>query len=267
MQLKPVKRYQRPKYPTQLQVWDQPELLKQHVPAAWIRKTELMGLMGLFLVVSCQLDQDVMGPELKATDAAVVAPLFKNGSGTASMGCMIMNPPVFLSEEEAIHVIMEELKIRGIEITDINRPISALPVKHNAYFISDPYSHGRIEIPEEVKPLEVDGFVETQKIAVEFVSYRDHRLYSPQDNDNGGLSISSLDFKAVAEHLNSQVAETGKGHYFASFYDPVSYSTEEDKEAYDAWGAPKHVLAERSKNYLRQQVSDFADWLRAQGVM
>ena len=46
----------------------------------------------------------------------VVAPIFAHGDGRAYMGCVAVSSPVFLSEEEALQIIKEELAKEGIEL-------------------------------------------------------------------------------------------------------------------------------------------------------
>ena len=50
------------------------------------------------------------GPNPTQTNAvAIVAPIFQHGEGRGATGCIVMSPPVFLSEEEALLVVREEL--------------------------------------------------------------------------------------------------------------------------------------------------------------
>ncbi|HBO43451.1 MAG TPA: hypothetical protein DD670_05880, partial [Planctomycetaceae bacterium] len=47
----------------------------------------------------------------------VVAPVFEHGEGSGSTGCIVMTPPVFLSEEEAMQIIKDELAKHGIALS------------------------------------------------------------------------------------------------------------------------------------------------------
>jgi hypothetical protein len=47
----------------------------------------------------------------------VVAPIFEHGEGRGATGCVVVTFPVFLSEEEAMQVIREELAEHGIDLT------------------------------------------------------------------------------------------------------------------------------------------------------
>ena len=48
----------------------------------------------------------------------VVAPIFEHGTGRGADGCVVVSPPVFLSEEEAVQVIREELAKQGIKLKE-----------------------------------------------------------------------------------------------------------------------------------------------------
>ena len=47
---------------------------------------------------------------------AIVAPIFQHGEGRGATGCIVMSPPVFLSEEEALQVIREEMAAKGVQL-------------------------------------------------------------------------------------------------------------------------------------------------------
>jgi len=49
--------------------------------------------------------------------ASLVAPIFRHGAGHGSFGCKAVNPPVFLSEDEARQVIIEEGETGGLSFT------------------------------------------------------------------------------------------------------------------------------------------------------
>lgn len=49
---------------------------------------------------------------------AVVAPIFEHGEGRGATGCVVVNPPVFLSEQDAMQVIREELPKSGVSLSE-----------------------------------------------------------------------------------------------------------------------------------------------------
>src|SRR5690606_34641768 len=46
----------------------------------------------------------------------VVAPIFEHGEGRGSIGCSAVVPPAFLSEEEGMQILGEELAKHGIAL-------------------------------------------------------------------------------------------------------------------------------------------------------
>src|SRR5512137_2050774 len=122
MKSKPVSKYAQPKYPTRLEIAARPALLHRHQPPAWRKWPELTGAAGLFLLADTArlsaADASPKGsPNPAQTNAvAIVAPIFQHGEGRGSTGCIVMSPPVFLSEEEALQVIREEMATRGVQL-------------------------------------------------------------------------------------------------------------------------------------------------------
>ncbi len=45
-----------------------------------------------------------------------VAPVFEHGEGRGVTGCNVVTPPVFLSEEEGLQILREELAKHGIQL-------------------------------------------------------------------------------------------------------------------------------------------------------
>lgn len=90
-------------------------------------------------------------------------------------------------------------------------------------------------------------------------------------------SVLNLDLRRVAVSVAERVEKKEKGIYFGTFYDPMLNANREQLPRYDATGeyaelkaARDRLLEERrieAKRLLRLQVRDFADWLKAQGVI
>jgi hypothetical protein len=107
----PVRKYSQPKYPSRLEIAGRPILLHRHQPPAWRKWPELTGAAGLFLLAEAARLPAADSPPnasqnpAQAKAVAVVAPIFQHGEGRGATGCIVMSPPVFLSEEEALQVI------------------------------------------------------------------------------------------------------------------------------------------------------------------
>jgi hypothetical protein len=271
---------------------------------------------------------------------AVAAPIFEHGEGHGSVGCVVITPPVFLSEEEALKIIRESLAGYGLdirldqmEITDIEIP----PIKGRAnelelckYFLIDclikfegikseleklnwelnDFDLGRdaktkgcknsylkkchelekfFYLPEN-KYMVIDGFDNEKKVAIEFVSANDRCKFTPCPEFN--ITAWGYNTKEYVNTAREFVEQRGKGFYFGAFYDPATvfepyhfYNDDEYKNIkypsfysekdYELWEKKryeenrKRTLIARKKSIkdLKAQVKDFADWLKAQGVI
>ncbi len=117
MKPKRVKRHRKPGYPTRPEVVSDPELLRRNLPPGWRSKPEMAGSITSFLAANSA----VQGADKKGAlpeKAAIVAPIFEHGEGRGAIGCVVVAPPVFLSEEEAWQVIEEELAKRGVTLPE-----------------------------------------------------------------------------------------------------------------------------------------------------
>ncbi|MBU0717559.1 MAG: hypothetical protein KJ749_04860 [Planctomycetes bacterium] len=105
-------------------------------------------------------------------------------------------------------------------------------------------------------------------MAVEFVAYDDFDQLGGDDS-----RADRMDIKGVAASVAGQVKQHEPGVVFGAFYDPVSYYGQtapwlQDREP----NAKKYAGSEpearaQSRRLLRQQVKDFVDWLKGQGVI
>ena len=138
MKPEPMKHHPRPAYPTRIEAAQDAQLLERHVPPARPARGRRQRV-GVFLAAGlcgCGKQQAAPGGQggqapVTATDggtrplaqpqdaglsqraAAVVAPVFEHGKGRGIAGCIVVAPPVFLSEEEALQVISEERRSRA----------------------------------------------------------------------------------------------------------------------------------------------------------
>lgn len=164
MQVKPLRRYRKPSYPLSIDIIADPTILRQNIPANWLKNQTICKFIGLALAANSSLvgcvtadeaipikpsgrvdvvhaqdvdAQDTIDGQIAADDqdggrlaeplppadkdagpdivAKAIAPLFKHGDGRASFGCNSVVPPVYLSEDEAIEVM-----IGAVENTNLN---------------------------------------------------------------------------------------------------------------------------------------------------
>ncbi len=295
MKPKPVSKYAQPKYPTRLQIAARPALLRRHQPPAWRKWPELTGAAGLFLLADAvrlsAADSSPKGsPNPTQTNAvAIVAPIFVHGEGREATGCIVMSPPVFLSEEEALLVIWEELAKSGVKASQTNFVVPAVKIKptHGEFF----QKAGKTQyVPPSERPLIASAADPHQKVVVEFVSQRNcHQLGAPSSMS----TVQSYDLEAVAKSVAAKVQQQGQAKlYFGTFYDPMADTSEtrdisrskastEAVKTNEQWEGvkftngvltatlpPQGAAAKPdSRRLLRLQVQDFIKWLQAQGAI
>jgi hypothetical protein len=299
VEAKPVRRYAPPGYPTRRELLTRPaeEHLAFGVP--WPLGPGVAAAVGLLLAGGLAGCVD-RGPGTTAPPAdappgaataptpasrpgvklarTVVAPLFLHGSGRGATGCVIMTPPVFLSEEEALLVIREELALHGIELGPGGRKLGDIQVAPRVRrrlddgsldsdwldFVRD---RGVVPIPDKAAALEIDAEDPRQGVAIEFVSVADYRalggigseveLVDERGQVTGGISssVEDYDFRDAAQYVVAEARRQGLTPMrLGVFYDPFTQSADEDE------------ARRRSRDLLRQQAQDFARWLRLQGV-
>ncbi|MGA2496971.1 MAG: hypothetical protein ABSH20_04485 [Tepidisphaeraceae bacterium] len=195
-----------------------------------------------------------------ASAAAIVAPIFEHGEGIAVTGCVVIAPPVFLTEEEGRQIIIEELKKVGVNMSVQNVHLKTMTVRQRQTVVVDDSPLGR-----EVRDTEVDvpyelvlDLVDPEKhVAAEYISKRGC-------NELGGVSRNAMGFdygyRDCAGKLADAIRRDGKGHFVGVFYDPGNIKPGH------GW-LNKNEAESISRDELRQQVRDFAEWLRQRGVI
>jgi hypothetical protein len=179
--------------------------------------------------------------------AAIIAPIFGHGEGRAFSGGVVASNE-FLSEEEALQVITEELSQAGIDVS--NRSVELKEIRIPRRREGDKLEPGWWDTQfcegSTGKPLNVDILDRKHRVAVEYVSESDYFNQGGQKSDS---TVQRFWFREVAGHVAQKVGIQGRGIHFGVFYDPCGRPVVE------------------SKRLLRLQVKDFIDWLKGQGVI
>ncbi len=210
MEPKPVKRSSAPRYPTRLEVMGNRELLEKHMPATWKSCVEMAAAATLFVTVgSCRF----------GIHQAIVAPIFEHGEGRAVAGCEVVNPPVFLSEQDAMQVVDEELAKSGLVLSDrkVKFPEISIPQRKEG--------ESAWTAIIAAKPLVLPGFDPVKNVGVAVVGYEG---YFDVGGAKSSSSVQEFDFKQVAEELRWSVAADGHRFYLGTFYDPGVSQEESD---------------------------------------
>lgn len=274
MKPKRVKHYRKPGYPTRHDVISDPELLRRNLPPGWRSIPGMAGSIALFLAANSV----VQGAEKKAAGpghAAIVAPIFDHGEGRGSIGCIVVAPPVFLSEEEAWQVIDEELAKRGVKLPEARVKLPGVHIPHRMrdYNLKDGKLEERItEMGGSAEALSVDRANAQKQIAVEFISQRE---YSKVGGPSSMSSVQSYDFKETAKSLAQDIRKQAQEKvYLGLLYDSLAKTPDlntlrslPQESRTKAYRAMQQEAASESKRLLRLQVQDFLKWLEAQGAI
>jgi hypothetical protein len=211
-----------------------------------------------------------------------VAPLFIHGDGRGSFGCMVVNPPVFLSEDEARQVIRDEARKAGIEFGEeapllegVSVPITDRNGVYNQHCSCS--SSREPPMPEgpatQSRDVVLDGYDAARHIAFEVVSRDDLDSWEVQTNWHS--SVSSYPFLKAAEYLKLGLSRVEGEAVVAVFYDPSGHppaseqlemgSTDEQRKSYyETRERAGRAVAEQE---LRDQVRNFLQWLKTEGII
>ena len=274
MHVTPVRSMRTPRYPTHDLLLTHPELL-EHLPRRW--QTNPLVLNVLAGALSLVLAAEPSSAQSPRPTASRIAPLFVHGEGRGSFGCIAVNPPVFLSEDEAQQVIREEAQKAGLhfESNALTLKDATVPVTHTFYCGPEQPNSGP---SEQKKDLALTGYDKTHNVAFEFISTKEIESWR-QKNSHCGSSVSSYRLKDTAQDLivDLQKHPTHKNSpWVGVFYEPSSTIKgplvfEELPPSRDKYLAALKTRSEAGKalgtEELRKQVRDFLAWLKAQGVI
>ena len=154
-----------------------------------------------------------------------VAPIFERGEGRGATGCIVVSPPVFLSEEEGVQILREELAKHGIHLkaggTLKGVRIAARMEEHEWVDKGNgekEIEESIVELPDKVKPLRLDGLDPDRRIAVKFVSCKG---YFDLGGPISSSTVQGYEFKDVAKQVAAVVTQQAQDSVFLGvFYEP-----------------------------------------------
>jgi len=248
MKSKPVRKYASPKYPTRPEITARPGLLLRHQPPAWRHWPELTGAVGLFLLADTSrllgADSPTKGGQTKAQSQAmaVVAPIFHHGEGRGATGCIVMSPPVFLSEEEALQVIREEMAAKGVQLGTKQTTLAGVTAGRVVWSVPAAPAGGTnatkpalpvVEIKQE--PFKTDAADPKKGVFVEFLSERDADRWDLERAKEGERipvsTVHSYDLPKTAAYVAERVKRQATDKlYFGTFYDPLAGTLDTSKQ-------------------------------------
>ena len=307
----PVKKYTQPKYPTQTDAKLAPELLRK-LPARWQKNAAVVaaaGLFGAITLTSCGIlepGDSNTGYNPDSENFLNVAPVFIHGEGTGAMGCVMIAPPVFLSEQEALAIIKSIAETEGLNFsveppgyTAVKNEVKAEEAE--ATWLEEEYLLGGGQVG-------LDLYDSINQVAVTYISmeraavgYNDGRgagtvtFYRPRElaeltaddfaRQNGDINIGIFyepgkpweneEYQHIFEEYRANMDEAYEIYYKPYIkYDDEGfvYVADEHLEEYEKKYA--EALSEYAENIrllikanLRAQVRDFIEWLQGQGII
>lgn len=258
MKISPVRSYREPGLPTRVIVDEHPELLEV-LPERWRgNPTVIAALTGLCLMASGH--RSVAGDKLAPGSAPRIAPIFQHGDGKGSFGCVSVSPAVFLSEDEARQVVIEEAKRSGLDLSGAGPVVSGVSLPN--------YGVPPVNGKPRTEPLKLDGLDAKRRVAFEFVSMMDTREWS----EPSGSTVESWDFRHKAMDIRDALSKNKPAYTVGVFYEPYAMPTGQAAYVKDAsgkvdWDATKRFMKKFDAEQLRAQVRDFIKWLKAEGVI
>lgn len=260
MRLHRVLRYVEPGYPTRDYLTEHPELLRC-VPKRWQSNRLVLGTLSLVipLILACQATN---GQEGRTKSSALrVAPLFIHGEGRGAFGCVIINPPVFLSEDEARQVIQDEMKKAHIEFIADGLALKGVQVPVTSEFEyaeqEERAREGKSAKKDQPPPsnkgqLILDGYDTGHKIAYEVVSQEDFLAWEKRDKAIWS-SVSAFDFKTTAQRLAKGLADVKGDATVAVFYEPAACLSEVSGADKEREEKELQTLAAKRNQRLKQE--------------
>ena len=328
MKISPVRKYRTPAYPTLFAAQLDSELLSR-IPGRWRKSPKFAAALGLLgglttrLLVAAEVSDRAVEAKAAVTQApgarrpapdkpsaardvhqatAVVAPLLEEAlqyDGRGSFGCVAVNPPTFLSEDEALEIIRTELEAAGlklkedVDLDDVEAPVAGGRGMDAEEVTEDEDGNDRtISVRLRHDP----GMGRASKLAprsfsfdladadrsvfIEYLSARDHT-----DWEGSSMStVSSYDFPALARKVSNsfQKRRSDKQTVFGVFFDPLArteivppqvsgLTREQERVAYQEYRKAQRNewehLNVKAKAKLRKQVQNFVAFLTKSGIV
>lgn len=291
MEVKPVELTGKPKYPLKTELNE--EDLKKQIPKRWIQSPAVkvaLGTLAAVTLTGCTVQGGLAETTLitEATASAIdavmegevlapairVAPLFIHGGGVGSFGCMMVAPPAFLSEYEALTIINEAAKEYGLNFSLENTPefANVLQPVTKMYPSLPPVDGAETteitDAPDTIITLKADFSDNEHGIAIEYISTNDVEAWNQSEPSISAGAYHTMDAAAqLSEALESAYNPEGGEYVTGVLYDPCEPSQLDglsDRKKRDEAAAKAREMSEEQ---LKAQAQDFFKWLRSQEVI
>jgi hypothetical protein len=286
MEVRPVRSSKKPIYPAIEIFENNPRILMESIPSRWLNNGVVAGALASFILGGCSSSRiDSVGTaqfgpvSLLAScsrpdgqhanqESVKVAPVFVHGDGSGAEGCVVVAPPVFISEEEAREIILDEFKKESLGLAFNEEKEIAFSSRQIAIScISDKELD---DYPEIDVTIGFDGYDKKKNLAYEYVSVKDYQKFADEKNLNY-CSVTEFETKKAAEIIRDEMKKKGETNGVV-FYDPITIfgrdwnDTTHIDEPYD-WEKGEKMAKEEAKKLLVAQVHDFIQWLKKEKLL
>ena len=235
----------------------------------------------------------------RAAVATTVAPILQKAmdeDGRGAFGCVAIDPPVILPENEALDLIEQEFAKAGVklrdcyELTGYTRTVDDREELHRRLFRDDS-EKGDTSAPKrksERGSWVFDLATEDGSLLLEYLSTADHDKIAG-GNSGDFSTVIRYKFPAQVEHFRADLETRTKGNpvTIGLFFDPMARAMawdettkkwigrpgsslaalpEEEREKLD-WEKRNKLLQNDARELLREQVRFFLDWARREGKL
>lgn len=276
MEIKSVTKTKKPNYPILEYYIKNPELLSRSIPESWIKNRYVALSLSTFVLLGYPKSRIIANPlmteiqdkissdykkhsSIPNQDSVKIAPIFAHGDGSGSTGCVVMSPPVFISEDEARKIIFDALRVEGMIFDTVDCPaikFNAIPIANDCFNRNDTIKTKKAKIY-----LKMDGYNKELNLAIQYVSADDY--YKFRSDDDCMSSVQSYDTKMAAEIIRQEMYINGKTNTVV-FYDPI---TSIDFNRNDNWEESQKLAEDEAKKLLLAQVADFIKWIKKENFI
>lgn len=204
-------------------------------------------------------------PEGTTAPAMVrVAPLFVHGDGQGAFGCVMVAPPVFLSEQEALTVINQQAEEYGLKFIDGGPSFQGVKQP-----VMNMYSNDEPAPTAEFVTFKPDFIDAEHDVSIEFISTDDVKKWNYAKQTISGGTYDTRDAAAQLSESLEGARPDFRDYTAAVLYDPcasVSAAPDglSDQKKIDEAEAKAREISEEQ---LKAQAKDFFEWLKSQGVI
>jgi hypothetical protein len=261
MKVQPTKRCHAPGYPPLQELRDAPDWAAR-VPFRWESLPGFAALLGLLaLSGDARADADDARPAVSQAPSAtkpapaestvaqavqqvnaIVAPLLDEAlldDGRGAFGCMVVNPPTFLAEDEAIELIRWELRSAGLDVKErviLDRVKAPCGQTTNWTVEETKNEDGETVIHMRMPQVDGEEYADLmpqsfrfdladpgQSVYVEYLSKGDYPKWK-QRSASTWSSVHSCNFPKLARRISTAWGEreADRRTIFGVFFDPLA---------------------------------------------